>query len=145
MARAKPLSARLSRVAALLLFGLLLVGVLLGGCGRRSAEEFEGAWQGVLPCVDCAELEVELSLRRASGEPARYTLVERYRGGAFEGEFASEGEWREVDCALDGEQGACFVLVDAAQRWFQHDDGSLEAVSADGQPIDPEGARLTRL
>jgi uncharacterized lipoprotein NlpE involved in copper resistance len=139
-----------------------LLALLLAGCGRGDtaddgapsasgaaatalAEDFDGAWQGVLPCVDCAGLEVELSLRRASSEPARYTLVERYLGGAFDGEFASAGEWRETGCALGDEVGACIVLVDAAQQWFRHEDGSLEAISSDGLPLDPEGARLARL
>lgn len=152
-----PLSVQRRRTAALLLIALLLVGCGRGDSAEETtadragasisalADDFDGAWQGVLPCVDCAGLEVELSLRRSTGEPARYTLVERYLGGAFEGEFTSEGEWREADCVLDDEAGACIVLVDAAQRWFRHEDGSLQALDGGGLPIDPEGARLTRL
>jgi len=140
----------------------LLAAMLLAACGRDRetdaatlapeddravadlAEDFDGAWQGVLPCVDCVGIEVELTLRRAPGESARFRLVERYLGGATEGEFVSTGEWQEDTCALAGETGSCIVLVDAAQRWFRHEDGSLQAIDAEGLPLDRDGALLKR-
>jgi predicted small lipoprotein YifL len=146
------------RPAAAFAVAALLLG--LAGCGRDAGpadaalppddgatalpEGFEGVWQGVLPCTDCAGLDVELALERPPGDAARFRLAERYLGGAGEADFASEGTWREEPCRLDGEPGRCIVLLDAGQRWFRHEDGSLQAVDADGRPLDPDGARLLR-
>lgn len=150
--------ARPLRLAACVLAGALV----LVGCGGELEsspdgtanhdealaalpEAFDGRWQGVLPCVDCAGLEVELLLRRAPGEASRFLLVERYLGGASAGEFNLKGEWREETCALGGDAGRCIVLVDAGQQWFRGKDGSLQAVSSVGLPLDADGARLLRL
>ena len=149
-----------------LLLAALLVSAL-AGC-RREAEavdesaddpaaktmaplpdSFDGAWQGVLPCADCQGVEVELALRRSPAEPARFALSERYLDDSIEGEFptefSSEGEWREAACTLGEIDGWCVELVDVAQRWFRHEDGSLQAVDAEGRPLDPDGTRLIRL
>ena len=106
---------------------------------------FNGAWQGLLPCVDCAALEVELRLERDADGVAGFQLIERYLGGAAGGEFTSEGRWHEVTCALGAAQGWCVELDEAAQRWFRHEDGSLQAVDADGRALDPAGTRLLRI
>lgn len=139
--------------------GLALGALLLAACGRDAdpgppppdaaalaplAADFDGRWQGVLPCLDCDGLEVALRLRRDGGE-ARFALVERYLGADAGGEFASEGDWREAACTRDGVPGLCVVLIDAGQQWFRDKDGSLQAISADGRPLDPDGARLARL
>ena len=154
-----------------LLLAKLLIGALLlaalAGCRREPEaadepadvaaaktmaplpETFDGAWQGVLPCTDCDGVEVELALRRAPAEPARFELAERYLvdrdEGEFPTEFTSAGEWREAECALGDIDGWCVELVDVAQRWFRHEDGSLQAVDAEGRALDPDGARLIRL
>lgn len=155
------------RPAALALLALALAGAITG-CRREAPaaadaaapavaakstaplpEAFDGAWQGVLPCADCSGLEVELRLERSDGAPPRFQLVERYLVDSVEGEFptafTSEGEWREAECALGDLGGWCIELVDVAQRWFRHEDGSLQALDAEGRPLDPDGTRLIRI
>ena len=108
-------------------------------------EDFEGQWQGLLPCTDCEALDVRLVLERQPGAPARYRLTERYLGGpGDDGVFASEGGWDDSACTFDGLAGRCIDLHEAGQRWFRHEDGSLQAITADGRALDPDGARLQR-
>lgn len=151
MLQAMSLPLPVTRIAA-----AALTTLLLAACGRDPdtgenvkaitglAEDFDGVWQGVLPCADCAGIEVELTLRRAPSEPAQFRLTERYLGGVDEGEFSTEGGWREDPCSFDNQTGRCIVLAEVAQRWFRHEDGSLQAIDAEGRPIDLDSARLTR-
>lgn len=137
-----------------------LITALITGCGREAGDadpeaarpspvaelpdEIDTRWRGVLPCVDCEGLEVDLQLRRDAGGPAQFILAERYLGGAAEGEFTTSGEWREVPCSLGRDAGTCIVLIEAGQQWFRHADGSLQAVTAEGEPVDGDGSRLRR-
>lgn len=138
----------------------LVVLVLLAGCGREPAADadaaatddglaplparFEGAWRGVLPCVDCDGLDVTLELQREADAAGRYRLVEAYLGAGDAPEFEVSGEWQESPCRLGDDDGQCVELLESGQRWFRHADGSLQAVDADGLPLDPDGARLMR-
>ena len=106
---------------------------------------FEGAWQGVLPCSDCAGLDIELLLQREADAPGRYRLVETYLGGGDSAAgFEVSGEWRESACRRGDDAGFCIELIESAQRWFRDLDGSLQAIDAEGRPIDPDAARLLR-
>lgn len=107
-------------------------------------DRFDGAWGGVLPCVDCDGIEVTLELQREAGAVGRYRLVETYLGATDAQDFETGGEWREEACRRGDERGRCIELVDAGQRWFRHADGTLQSVDADGRPLDPDGARLLR-
>ncbi len=108
------------------------------------AEDFEGAWAGVLPCADCEGIDVVLELQREAGAAGRYRLVETYLGAADAVGFEIAGEWREEDCRAGEVAGSCLMLLESGQRWFRHADGSLQAVDAEGRALDPEGARLQR-
>ncbi|HAI58539.1 MAG TPA: hypothetical protein DCM32_01490 [Xanthomonadaceae bacterium] len=144
-------------VSVLLVASMLLAGCAGDGNGDAAGttpvpaaptlaplpNEFEGDWRGVLPCTDCDGIEVELTLRR-DGDGATFALIERYLAADQSAEFRSEGAWQEAPCGRDGEAGLCVLLVDAGQRWRRDKDGSLQAVDADGQPIDADGARLSR-
>lgn len=145
-------------------FVSLLAAIVLGfaatGCGgERSADEpapgvddalaalpasVDGAWSGVLPCIDCDGIEVVLELQREPDAAGRYRLVESYLGGVEAGEFEVAGEWREEPCRAGDAPGACIVLVESGQRWFRHADGTLQAVDADGRLFESDGARLMR-
>jgi len=107
-------------------------------------EDFEGAWAGVLPCADCAGIDVELELQREAGAAGRYRLQETYLGAPDAVGFEVAGEWREAACGVGEAGGTCLVLLESGQRWFRHADGSLQAVDADGRPLDADGARLQR-
>ncbi len=139
---------------------LLLCSALLSvGCSRSSEssspaqvsestlallpEDFEGEWQGLLPCVDCQGIDVQLRLSR-DADGAQFALEERYLGDAASVDYRSEGTWSEEACTLGDEAGACITLEEPGLRWFRREDGSLEAVSAEGLSLDPSGARLQR-
>lgn len=107
-------------------------------------ERFEGAWSGVLPCIDCEGIDVTLELQREAGAVGGYRLVETYLGAIDAPGFETSGEWREDACVLAGEPGRCITLVESGQRWFRHVDGSLQSTDAKGRPLDPDGARLLR-
>lgn len=107
-------------------------------------EAFQGEWAGVLPCVDCAGLDVQLELQREPGAVGRYRLREAYLGSADDAGFEVAGEWREEPCRGGDTDGACVLLVESGQRWFRQIDGSLQAIDADGRALDPDGARLLR-
>lgn len=107
-------------------------------------ERFDGTWSGVLPCVDCAGINVELDLQREDGAAGRYRLRETYLGADEAPGFELSGEWREARCRLGDDDGQCVELVESGQRWFRHEDGALQAIDADGRPLDADGARLLR-
>jgi hypothetical protein len=147
---------------SLMLLSAALLATVLAGCTREGvpsdapadapaddglatlAEDFEGAWAGVLPCADCEGIDVVLELQRESGAAGRYRLVETYLGAVDAVGFEIAGEWREEDCGVGEVAGSCLVLLESGQRWFRHADGSLQAVDAEGRALDPEGARLQR-
>ena len=149
------------RVAAFATAVLAAAALGLSGCTRDAPERttiddadatpalaplpdaFDGRWRGMLPCADCDGIEVDLRLvRDAAG--ARFTLVERYLDDAGAGEFAIEGAWGEAPCPGAAEPRQCVLLHETGQRWLRDKDGSLQALDADGQPIDADGARLSR-
>lgn len=151
---------RFARHRLLLCTVLLLGSVLLTvGCSQSEAptapdvapesslallpERFEGEWQGLLPCVDCQGIDVQLRLSR-DADGAQFALEERYLSDAASADYRSEGLWSEVACTMGDEAGACITLEEPGLRWFRREDGSLEAVSAEGVSLDPTGARLQR-
>lgn len=144
------------------LLSLALLTALSAGCGRDAEDAapdaapppedglaplpdaFEGAWAGVLPCLDCDGIEVDLELQRESGAVGRYRLIESYLGSVDDAGFEVAGEWREEPCRAGDTPGDCIVLVESGQRWFRHMDGTLQAVDVEGRALDPDGARLLR-
>lgn len=107
-------------------------------------ESFRGEWRGLLPCTDCAGIEVELALQRDAAANG-FVLVERYLGGVAPGDYRSEGSWRETSCQASGESGLCIELDGPGLRWFRHADGTLAAIDREGRLLDADGARLQRL
>jgi len=150
--------AGMRRLSRLFILPVLVAVLGLAGCRRDEPEPpaaavpvlaplpeaFEGEWRGVLPCTDCAGIEVELTLQR-DATMARFVLLERYLGGAAPGDYRSEGRWREAACRAAGEPGLCIELYEFGLRWFRHADGTLAAIDSEGRVLDADGARLQRL
>lgn len=109
-------------------------------------EDFDLAWQGVLPCADCEGIQTRLSLRREADE-AVFELRETYLGPAQGNEFTTTGHW-QLEPA--GEPGAPMVYrlgpEGGALGFALQPDGSLQLLDADGEPPEqPLAYRLHRL
>ncbi len=117
------------------------------GVSPTRGERFELAWQGVLPCADCAGIQTRLVLRR-DGAARDYELEETYLGVDGDNVFAENGDWREE--SRDFPDGAATVYqLDPAGggRGFRLlPGGALELLDRQGQPIDSSlDYRLQRL
>lgn len=144
---------------------MLALALLLPGCGQREAEpvaepapdspgvvlapddgeDFELAWQGVLPCADCEGIETRLSLRRdEAGEV--FELQETYLGAEGGNVFTASGTWRLEN---DDDSGAAIYRLGpegGSQAFALQPDGSLQLLGPDGEPAaDPLAFRLYRL
>ena len=107
-------------------------------------EDFDLAWQGVLPCADCAGIRTRLRLTRDEGGQA-YELEETYLGAEGENVFSTTGEWR---LEQDGGQAPVYRLgrEGGALGFELQADGSLQLLGAGGQaPDDAVAYRLHRL
>ena len=90
-----------------------------------SAMEFRGE----RPCVDCDGIQAWLRLEQ-EGASRRYRMIEHYRGGGRERQFADEGDWQAEDDLLR------LRSRDGGERVYAHlPDGSLQARDARGQPL----------
>jgi len=102
-------------------------GVLSGTVlGALSAEDIAGVYTGVLPCADCAGIEMTLTVK----EDETYRLEQRYQGR--EGTFTHEGKWRlsEDVLELDG-------VTDAPNKYLV-EAGRLVMLDMEGKKV--EGA-----
>lgn len=142
---------------------LLVFMLALAGCGRDAGldapggateppattaddgEPFDLAWQGVLPCADCAGIRTRLRLWR-DAEGQAFELEETYLGAEGGNVFSTTGAWR-LEPAADG-GGEVYRLGPGggAQGYALLPDGSLQLVGADGRaPADAVAYRLHRL
>lgn len=145
---------------------MLALSLVLAGCGREGGEaaqdpapappevvmapddgeDFELAWQGVLPCADCEGIQTRLSLRRDADE-AVFELRETYLGAAQGNEFTTTGRWQLEPADEPGAPAVYRLGPEGGSLGFAlQPDGSLQLLDADGQPPDPPLAfRLHRL
>ena len=145
-----------------------MLAVLLAGCGRAGeppapavpvaqapqapgaaddGEPFDLAWQGVLPCADCAGIRTRLRLRRDVGGHA-FELEETYMGAEDDNVFSTSGAWR-LERAGAAQAGAPVYRLGTeggALGFELQTDGSLQLLGADGAPpADAIAYRLHRL
>jgi len=153
------------RFSGSLLFMLALV-LALAGCGRDGGEaaqdtapappevvlapddgeDFELAWQGVLPCADCEGIQTRLSLRR-EGEETVFELRETYLGAAQGNEFTTTGRWQLETADEPGASAVYRLGPEGGSLGFAiQPDGSLQLLDPDGRPPEPPLAfRLHRI
>lgn len=140
-----------------------MLALAVGGCGgppdesdpaatgapvaiaADDGEPFDLAWQGVLPCADCAGIRTRLRLWRDDDGQA-FELEETYLGAEGGNVFTTSGHWRLE--AVDGEAAPRYRLGNegGALGFELQADGSLQLVDADGDaPANAVAYRLHRL
>jgi hypothetical protein len=101
------------------LLALVLLASDLAGCSRPATAptSTEGAaieWQGVMPCVDCTAIQVDLVLRNENGR-RRYELTEVYLDAGGGSRFVEPGDWQRSRALLrlrgDGGSLRVFALL----------------------------------
>ena len=108
-------------------------------------ESFDLAWQGVLPCADCAGIRTRLRLWRNDDGQA-FELEETYLGADGDNVFRTSGNWRLE--AVDGDGAPRYRLGNegGALGFELQPDGSLQLVDAEGEvPANAVAYRLHRL
>lgn len=106
---------------------------------------FDLAWQGVLPCADCAGIRTRLRLWRDDDGQA-FELEETYLGAEGGNVFTTSGSWRLE--AVDGDGALRYRLGNegGALGFELQADGSLQLVDAEGEaPANAVAYRLHRL